>query len=96
MADHRRTLNPRELRPASWVTRLSLTSRILFVNVLPLVLLGGGVIYLDFYRKQLLDERFKLALVDFVQNKPKPTRVASAQTFENKTVIIKHETKAHQ
>lgn len=34
------------------------------VNVLPLVLLGGGVIYLDIYRKQLLDERFKLALVE--------------------------------
>ena len=31
-----------------WSRRLSLTSRILFVNVLPLVLLGGGVIYLDF------------------------------------------------
>ncbi|MBY6218392.1 sensor histidine kinase [Qipengyuania aquimaris] len=47
-----------------WSRRLSLTSRILFVNVLPLVLLGGGVIYLDSYRKQLLDERFKLALVE--------------------------------
>ena len=44
--------------------RLSLTSRILFVNVLPLVLLGGGFIYLDSYREQLLDERFKLALVE--------------------------------
>lgn len=47
-----------------WSRRLSLTSRILMVNVLPLVLLGGGVIYLDVYRKQLLDERFKLALVE--------------------------------
>lgn len=47
-----------------WSRRLSLTSRILFVNILPLVLLGGGVIYLDAYRKQLLDERFKLALVE--------------------------------
>jgi two-component system sensor histidine kinase ChvG len=47
-----------------WSRRLSLTSRILFVNVLPLVLLGGGVIYVDAYRKQLLDERFKLALVE--------------------------------
>ena len=44
--------------------RLSLTARILMVNVLPLVLLGGGVIYLDVYRKQLLEERFKLALVE--------------------------------
>ena len=48
----------------SWSGRLTLTSRILFVNVLPLVLLGGGVLYLDSYRKQLLDERFKLALVE--------------------------------
>lgn len=50
--------------PRPWSWRLSLTSRILLVNVLPLVLLGGGVIYLDIYRKQLLDERFKLALVE--------------------------------
>ena len=47
-----------------WSRRLTLTSRILFVNILPLVLLGGGVLYLDSYRKQLLDERFKLALVE--------------------------------
>lgn len=48
----------------TWPRGPSLTSRILMVNVLPLVLLGGGVIYLDVYRKQLLDERFKLALVE--------------------------------
>lgn len=47
-----------------WSNRLSLTGRILLVNVVPLVLLGGGVIYLDSYRKQLLGERFKLALVE--------------------------------
>ena len=52
------------LEKLRWSRRLSLTSRILFVNVLPLVLLGGGVIYVDAYRKQLLDERFKLALVE--------------------------------
>ena len=52
------------LKELRWSRRLSLTSRILFVNVLPLVLLGGGVIYVDSYRKQLLDERFKLALVE--------------------------------
>ena len=52
------------LEKLRWSRRLSLTSRILFVNVLPLVLLGGGVLYLDSYRKQLLDERFKLALVE--------------------------------
>lgn len=52
------------LEKLRWSRRLSLTSRILFVNILPLVLLGGGVLYLDSYRKQLLDERFKLALVE--------------------------------
>ena len=52
------------LEKLRWSRRLSLTSRILFVNILPLVLLGGGVIYVAAYRKQLLDERFKLALVE--------------------------------
>lgn len=52
------------LDESRWSRRLSLTNRILFVNVLPLVLLGGGVLYVDSYRKQLLDERFKLALVE--------------------------------
>lgn len=65
MADRESVLrgDPR-LEKLRWSRRLSLTSRILFVNVLPLVLLGGGVLYLDSYRKQLLDERFKLALVE--------------------------------
>lgn len=43
---------------------LSLTPRILIINLLPLLLLGGGVFYLDSYRKQLLDERYKLARVE--------------------------------
>ena len=53
-----------DAEPSRWSLKLSLTGRILLVNVLPLVLLGGGIIYLDSYRKQLLDERFKLALVE--------------------------------
>ena len=44
--------------------RLSLTPRILIINLLPLLLLGGGVFYLDSYRKQLLNERYKLARVE--------------------------------
>lgn len=52
------------LEKLRWSRRLSLTGRILLVNIVPLVLLGGGVLYLDSYRKQLLDERFKLALVE--------------------------------
>jgi len=54
----------RGLEPMSWGGRLSLTSRILAVNILPLLLLGGGVFYLDGYRKQLLSERYKLARIE--------------------------------
>ena len=52
------------LNRLSWSNRLSLTSRILAVNILPLALLGGGIFYLDGYRKQLLDERYKLARIE--------------------------------
>ncbi len=48
----------------NWRGRLSLTWRILAVNILPLTLLGGGVFYLDSYRKQLLSERYKLARIE--------------------------------
>ena len=44
--------------------RLSLTPRLLIINLLPLLLLGGGVFYLDSYRKQLLGERYQLARVE--------------------------------
>ena len=40
---------------------VSLTVRILAVNVIALALLAGSFFYLDSYRKQLLAERFKLA-----------------------------------
>lgn len=40
---------------------MSLTTRILAVNVIALALLAGSFFYLDSYRKQLLSERFKLA-----------------------------------
>lgn len=48
----------------SLLDRLSLTARILLVNILPLSLLGGGIFYLDSYRAQLLDERYKLARIE--------------------------------
>ncbi|MGX7894800.1 stimulus-sensing domain-containing protein [Tsuneonella sp. HG222] len=41
-----------------------LTFRILAVNILPLLILGGGIFYLDSYRKVLLDERYKLARIE--------------------------------
>ncbi|QFT77133.1 HAMP domain-containing sensor histidine kinase [Erythrobacter sp. THAF29] len=44
--------------------RFSLTARILLVNMLPLLLLGGGLFYLDSYRTQLINERFKLARIE--------------------------------
>ena len=48
----------------SWSRRVSLTARILAVNLLPLALLGGGIFYLDTYRNQLLSERYKLARIE--------------------------------
>lgn len=65
MADPAR---PSALAPAidrlGWSARLSLTSRILAVNILPLLFLGGGIFYLDTYRTQLLNERYKLARIE--------------------------------
>ncbi|KUR73310.1 ATP-binding protein [Novosphingobium sp. FSW06-99] len=52
----------RPTRRRLWRTRgLSLTSRILAVNVIALALLAGGFFYLDSYRTQLINERFRLA-----------------------------------
>lgn len=49
-------------RRRNWRVRgVSLTSRILAVNVIALALLAGSFFYLDSYRKQLLAERFSLA-----------------------------------
>ena len=44
--------------------RFPLTSRILAVNLIPLALLGGGLFYIDYYRGQLIEERFKLARIE--------------------------------
>ncbi len=58
-----RTLE-RGVERLGWARGISLTWRILAVNILPLALLGGGIFYLDTYRKQLLDERYKLARIE--------------------------------
>lgn len=51
-----------ETRPRpSWKRRTSLTVRILAVNIIALGLMAGSLFYLDSYRKQLFEERFKLA-----------------------------------
>jgi two-component system sensor histidine kinase ChvG len=65
MAEQRPRRRPDFLsHPGRWSSRLSLTPRILAVNLLPLALLGGGIFYLDSYRKQLLSERYKLARIE--------------------------------
>ena len=46
-----------------WGT-ISLTTRILAVNLIPLAALGGSLFLLDSYRRQLLDERYKLARIE--------------------------------
>jgi two-component system sensor histidine kinase ChvG len=40
-----------------WSARLSLTARIMAVNIFALVVLAGGFFYLDSYRSQLIEER---------------------------------------
>ena len=49
-----------------WPGRLhiSLTWRILAVNLIPLTLLAGALVFLDSYRRQLLTERFSLARIE--------------------------------
>ncbi|MBS0476911.1 MAG: sensor N-terminal transmembrane domain-containing protein [Proteobacteria bacterium] len=44
-----------------WTRRTSLTVRILAVNIIALGVMAGSLFYLDSYRKQLLEVRFKLA-----------------------------------
>jgi two-component system sensor histidine kinase ChvG len=48
---------PRRVRPPAWPWRLSLTRRILAVNIFALALLAGGFFYLDSYRTRMIDER---------------------------------------
>jgi two-component system sensor histidine kinase ChvG len=48
----------RRVAPLSWSLGVSLTSRILAVNIIALALLAGSLFYLDSYRNRLLAERF--------------------------------------
>lgn len=64
MAERTRTaMRRRPLLPVrvalSW--RVSLTARILAVNVIALALLAGSLFYIDSYRNELLAERYRLA-----------------------------------
>jgi two-component system sensor histidine kinase ChvG len=61
MADSKRAGGGEQL---SATGRFALTGRILAVNILPLLILGSGLFYLDSYRTQLINERFKLARIE--------------------------------
>jgi len=45
----------------SWSGQISLTQRILLVNLLALALLAGGFFYLDSYRSRIVDSRIEQA-----------------------------------
>jgi two-component system sensor histidine kinase ChvG len=47
-----------------WPPRISLTARILAVNVIAFMLLAGSLFYIDSYRRELFAERFRLARVE--------------------------------
>jgi two-component system sensor histidine kinase ChvG len=49
--------NDDSVTPRGWAAGLSLTTRILAVNIFALVMLAGGFFYLDSYRSQLVDAR---------------------------------------
>jgi two-component system, OmpR family, sensor histidine kinase ChvG len=51
-------------RPRFAAPTPSLTTRILAVNLIPLLILAGSLFFLDSYRRQLLDERYKLARIE--------------------------------
>ncbi|RKF21918.1 HAMP domain-containing protein [Altericroceibacterium spongiae] len=56
-----RSARGRRLERLAFPLSTSLTARILAVNIIALTLLGGSLLFLDSYRRQLLEERFKLA-----------------------------------
>ena len=63
--------------PLVWSARWSLTTRILVVNILAVLLLGGGFFYLDTYRTRLVDTRIavmedQMALLDSALEAARP------------------------
>ncbi len=58
MSDGRAEKGPERL---FWTRGVSLTARILAVNIIALGLMAGSLFYLDSYRNQLMDERFGIA-----------------------------------
>jgi two-component system sensor histidine kinase ChvG len=66
-----------EEAPLVWSARWSLTTRILAVNILAVLLLGGGFFYLDTYRSRLVDTRIavmedQMAMLDSALEAARP------------------------
>ncbi|PKP99239.1 MAG: sensor histidine kinase [Alphaproteobacteria bacterium HGW-Alphaproteobacteria-13] len=66
-----------EEAPLVWSARWSLTTRILIVNLLAVLLLGGGFFYLDTYRSRLVDTRIavmedQMAMLDSALEAARP------------------------
>jgi two-component system sensor histidine kinase ChvG len=61
MADLPEKRRTRRFERPIFPTRTSLTIRILTVNIIALAILAGSFFFLDNYRRQLLEERFRLA-----------------------------------
>lgn len=59
-----RGAGPGSGRLRRWPWGVSLTTRILAVNILALALLAGSLFYIDSYRRELFAERFRLARVE--------------------------------
>ncbi|WP_326524559.1 sensor histidine kinase [Sphingomonas sp.] len=60
MADPDDPQSPRDLN-LTWSARVSLTPRILAVNIIALAMLAGGFFYLDSFRSRILDSRIAQA-----------------------------------
>lgn len=70
-------LTDQEEPPLVWSARWSLTTRILVVNILAVLLLGGGFFYLDTYRTRLVDTRIavmeeQMAMLDSALEAARP------------------------
>ncbi|MDZ7588299.1 MAG: ATP-binding protein [Parasphingorhabdus sp.] len=70
-----------------WSARLSLTTRILAVNIFAVALLAGGLFYLDSYRTRLTEERLTqsrlhaLIIRDAIANQPPAARALLLPRF---------------
>lgn len=73
-----------------WTRRVSLTWRILAVNVFAIAMLGGGLLYLDSYREQIIQERLEQEqqsiwlLAHALERLDQPGRVAMMQAVSTR------------